>query len=118
MEAREALSPAVHPEPAGLMERATAPIAGVLNALRGAPKLSLFFLAISIIVAIMPINWITPHDPIAISPADLLKSPELGAHVLGTDNQGRDVFSRLIHGGQNSVRVAGAACSWRRCWGR
>ncbi len=91
------------------MERVFSPVGSFLNMLRGAPKLSLFFLAISIVVAIMPIAWITPHDPIEISPADLLKSPELGAHVLGTDNQGRDVFSRLINGGQTSVRVAGAA---------
>jgi peptide/nickel transport system permease protein len=39
----------------------------------------------------------------------LLRAPEFSGHLLGTDNQGRDVLSRLIHGGQSSVRVAVAA---------
>ena len=80
----------------------------VATSLRGAPKLSLFFICISIILAIFPAQWITPHDSIEISPA-LLSAPDLSSHPLGTDNQGRDVLSRLIHGGQSSVRVAGAA---------
>ncbi len=109
MEARDQAAPALPNSTATSVERAFSWIKGTLNALRGAPKLSLFFLTISILIAIFPISWITPHNPIEISPADLLKAPELGAHVLGTDNQGRDVFSRLIHGGQSSVRVAGAA---------
>ncbi len=109
MEARDLAAPAIPHAPATAVERAFPRIRGTGSALRGAPKLSLFFLAISIIIAIFPIGWITPHNPIEISPADLLRAPELGAHVLGTDNQGRDVFSRLINGGQSSVRVAGAA---------
>ena len=79
---------------------------GFQNALRGSPKLSLFFLTICIFIAILPVSWITPYDSIAISPTDLLKAPELSGHILGTDNQGRDVLSRLIHGGQSSVRVS------------
>ena len=79
---------------------------GVQNTLRGSPKLSLFFLIICIFIAILPVSWITPYNSIAINPTDLLKAPELSGHILGTDNQGRDVLSRLIHGGQSSVRVS------------
>lgn len=79
------------------------------GALRGSPKLSVFFLTVCIIIAILPVSWITPHDSIEISPADLLRAPAFSEHLLGTDNQGRDVLSRLIHGGQSSVRVAVAA---------
>ena len=32
-----------------------------------------------------------------------------GAYFLGADNQGRDVFSRLLYGGCNSLLIAGAA---------
>ena len=77
--------------------------------LRGAPKLSVFFICVCIVLAILPVSWITPHDSIEISPTDLLTSPSLSSNLLGTDNQGRDVLSRLIHGGQSSVRVATAA---------
>ena len=79
------------------------------SALRGSPKLSVFFLTICIILAIFPANWITPHDSIRANPTNLLQAPALSEHLLGTDNQGRDVLSRLIHGGQSSVRVAVAA---------
>lgn len=109
MEARNAISPAAQLDSPSGIGRAVSSVRPFLNAFRGAPKLSLLFLAVAIVIAILPISWITPHDPIEISPSDLLKAPELGAHILGTDNQGRDVFSRLVHGGQSSVRVAGAA---------
>ena len=109
MEARNAITETSHPDSPAALERVTTAIRAIRNTFRGAPKLSLFFLTISIIAAILPIGWITPHDSIEISPANLLKTPALSEHILGTDHQGRDVFSRLIHGGQSSVRVAGAA---------
>lgn len=105
MEARDAISPPAAAWPA----RLPAAFRAARHALRGAPKLSLFFIAIAIIIAIFPVSWITPYNSVAISPADLLRAPELSGHILGTDNQGRDILSRLIHGGQSSVRVAGAA---------
>jgi peptide/nickel transport system permease protein len=33
----------------------------------------------------------------------------LGSYFLGADNQGRDVFARLLYGGRNSLLIAGAA---------
>ena len=94
--------------PSGL-DRILGFLRGFQAAVRGAPKLSLFFLTICLIIAILPVSWITPYDSIAISPSDLLKTPEFSGNLLGTDNQGRDVLSRLIHGGQSSVRVSVAA---------
>ena len=96
------------PAPSALA-RTLGALGATRNALRGAPKLSVFFLCICIILAILPVSWITPHDSIEISPSDLLNAPALSSNLLGTDNQGRDVLSRLIHGGQSSVRVATAA---------
>ena len=92
-----------------MLDRVTGTLRATKNALRGAPKLSVFFLCICLILAILPVAWITPHDSIEISPAELLAAPAFSSNILGTDNQGRDVLSRLIHGGQSSVRVATAA---------
>lgn len=54
---------------------------------------------------------LAPQDPLATS-ANTLAGPS-GAHWLGTDNLGRDVFSRLLQGSQISVlgslEVAGMA---------
>jgi peptide/nickel transport system permease protein len=108
MEARDTIGTIPRPAPSPL-ERIFAVFRSTNSALRGSPKLSLFFLSICIVIAILPVSWITPYDSIEISPADLLRAPEFSGHLLGTDNQGRDVLSRLIHGGQSSVRVAVAA---------
>jgi peptide/nickel transport system permease protein len=42
-------------------------------------------------------RWITPYNPQAVNPIDTLKAPS-GSHWFGTDNLGRDVFSRVIAG--------------------
>ena len=108
MEARETAGTLSQPAPT-VLDRVTGTLRATKNALRGAPKLSVFFLCICLILAILPVAWITPHDSIEISPAELLTAPAFSSNILGTDNQGRDVLSRLIHGGQSSVRVATAA---------
>lgn len=43
------------------------------------------------------------HDPLATS-ADFLQGPSLG-HWFGTDNLGRDIYSRLVTGSRVSIRV-------------
>ncbi|WP_240033930.1 ABC transporter permease [Planococcus salinus] len=53
---------------------------------------------------------LAPHDPAAINAANMLKPPfwmEGGstAHLLGTDNLGRDILSRIIYGSQISLLV-------------
>jgi peptide/nickel transport system permease protein len=48
--------------------------------------------------------WIAPHDPTAISPAEILAGPS-AAHWLGTDDLGRDVFSRMVYGARISLAV-------------
>jgi peptide/nickel transport system permease protein len=41
--------------------------------------------------------WIAPYDPILQNTANTLQGPSL-AHPFGTDNFGRDIFSRVIWG--------------------
>lgn len=50
--------------------------------------------------------WLTP-DPKALDPLARLKPPSLD-HWMGTDQFGRSVFARVVHGGQISLMVGAA----------
>lgn len=63
----------------------------------------IFFMA----AAIAP-ELLAPLDPLAISPADAFAVPGAG-HVLGTDESGRDIYSRIIHGARPSLLIGAAA---------
>jgi peptide/nickel transport system permease protein len=47
---------------------------------------------------------VTLHDPVAMVPADRLKPPG-GEFLFGTDDFGRDVFTRVLYGGRLSLQV-------------
>jgi peptide/nickel transport system permease protein len=49
--------------------------------------------------------WIAPHDPEALSPLARYKGPSL-KFLLGTDQYGRDIFSRLLIGARATVIMA------------
>ncbi len=51
---------------------------------------------------------VAPHDPSAVDARAILAPPS-GEHWLGTDNLGRDIFSRLVYGARWSLGTAGAA---------
>ena len=53
-------------------------------------------------------GWLAPADPLKIHPRNILQSPS-ARHLLGTDQLGRDILSRLIYGSRISLSVAGAA---------
>jgi peptide/nickel transport system permease protein len=63
----------------------------------------LMFIAVGIIGPAL-----TPHNPNKQELTSMLKAPQgVGSgHVLGTDNLGRDIFSRVIHGARVSLLVA------------
>ena len=72
--------------------------------------LGLVIITIFILSAIFA-PYLTPHDPIETSLYDQLKPPiwhETGTwkHILGTDDLGRDILSRLIYGARVSLIVA------------
>lgn len=68
------------------------------------PVLVLGFFALA---AIVPV-WLAPFDPLAINPADAFSPPGPG-HLLGTDESGRDIYSRIIHGARPSLLIGAAA---------
>jgi peptide/nickel transport system permease protein len=63
-------------------------------------------LVIIIGVFILPFfaPWIAPHDPNNIDVKAILLAPSW-QHLMGTDSLGRDVFSRMLHGGHISLLV-------------
>jgi len=64
---------------------------------------SAVFLAIAVVLTIAaPV--LTPHDPTFLDPAVRLQGPSTD-HPLGTDDRGRDVFSRVVYGGRVSLLI-------------
>ena len=61
----------------------------------------LLLLAIVLMAVFAP--WIAPADPYKASIARRLKEIGFPGHPLGTDQTGRDMLSRLIHGGRLSL---------------
>ncbi len=59
----------------------------------------------TIVVCAIFAVWIVPYDPVAMNIQDRLQGPSM-THLLGTDQLGRDTFSRVIMGGQVALKVA------------
>jgi len=57
-----------------------------------------------VIVAALLAPILAPYDPIATAPRESLSSPSAD-HLLGTDQLGRDVLSRIIYGSRVSILV-------------
>ncbi|MYL64403.1 ABC transporter permease subunit [Bacillus hwajinpoensis] len=60
---------------------------------------------VGIVLILVSVPYLAPHDPLAIDPSNRLL-PLSYEHVLGTDHLGRDVLSRILHGGQATVGVS------------
>ncbi len=67
-------------------------------------------LLIVLIITAIAAPIVAPHDPLAID-ARALRKPPTPAHLLGTDDAGRDMLSRLIWGAQISLAVGLVAAS-------
>lgn len=56
-------------------------------------------------VAAVAAPWLTGHDPLAVNPTQALEGPST-VHLLGTDNMGRDMLTRLLYGSRLSLGTA------------
>jgi peptide/nickel transport system permease protein len=65
--------------------------------------ISLAVLIVLVLGAILA-PYLSPYDPFRLSIVNRLKPPS-GAHWFGTDDFGRDVFSRVMYGGRLSLMV-------------
>jgi peptide/nickel transport system permease protein len=73
---------------------------------RRSPTLAIgaaILIGFAVLAVIAP--WIVPHDPVAANPRNVLAAPG-GAHLMGTDGNGMDVFSRVLAGAAWAFGIA------------
>jgi peptide/nickel transport system permease protein len=66
-------------------------------------------LVAAILVAGLGADWIAPYNPTSNDFAAMTEPPSF-AHLLGTDQFGRDLFSRIIYGARTAV-IVGFSCA-------
>ncbi|MGC4747943.1 ABC transporter permease [Micromonospora sp. DT201] len=90
--------------------------------------LCLGLLGLAVVAAVLA-DWIAPFDPSATDFSALYQQPS-AAHWFGTDQLGRDILSRVIHGARPSLLGAiallafatavgvliGTVAAWKRGW--
>ncbi|MEO3752119.1 ABC transporter permease [Streptomyces sp. B6B3] len=84
-----------------------------LSALLRSPSglVGLVLIALLSLLALLSFADLLPYDPVAQDPPNRLLSPSAD-HLLGTDQFGRDVFSRVAAGVGNSVLIAVVAVAF------
>ncbi|PRA27509.1 MULTISPECIES: ABC transporter permease [Pseudomonas] len=70
-------------------------------------SLALLLVLFALIAAVAP-HLLTSFDPYATSPIDKLRAPNL-THWFGTDELGRDLFTRVVYGSSLSMLAASLA---------
>ncbi|GAB2932133.1 ABC transporter permease [Streptomyces mayteni] len=81
--------------------------AGRLRAVLRSPSgvVGLVLVALLTVAGLLSFTGLLPYDPVAQDPPNRLLSPS-GEHLFGTDQFGRDVFSRVAAGVGSSVLIA------------
>ncbi len=67
-----------------------------------ASGLVLLFIALVVLLA----SFVSPRDPFLADATRRLAPPLTPGYILGSDEIGRDIMSRLVHGGRTSLMVA------------
>jgi peptide/nickel transport system permease protein len=62
-------------------------------------------LVVFVLVSAIGADWFSPYEPNKIDIKSKLQSPSV-EHILGTDQLGRDIFSRVLVGGQIALKVS------------
>ncbi|QJI36801.1 ABC transporter permease [Pseudomonas sp. ADAK13] len=73
------------------------------------------FVGLLLLAAVFP-QWLAPYDPLDASARLAFQAPG-NVHWLGTDENGRDVLSRLIYGVRSSLFMGLAATALGLAWG-
>lgn len=77
--------------------------------------ISIIFIMFVIVIAIFA-PLIAPYDPVAQNREAFLTGPS-ASHLMGTDDLGRDVFSRIIYGSRISLLVGFASVGFSMIFG-
>jgi peptide/nickel transport system permease protein len=76
----------------------------VIERLRGDPvTLTFGVLLLLIVLSAVFANFVAPYDPASANMIKRLKGIGTAGHLLGTDETGRDMLSRLLYGGRLSL---------------
>ncbi|AFR47282.1 ABC transporter permease [Gordonia sp. KTR9] len=75
--------------------------------LRISVTLSSAFILLMTFVAVFP-SWFTSRDPNAGDPLDMLLAPSW-EHIFGTDQNGRDIYARIVYGAGPSLLIGVSA---------
>jgi peptide/nickel transport system permease protein len=62
-------------------------------------------LTASAVAVALAAPWLAPHDPVASDFAAGLKPPGTPGHLFGTDQLGRDLFSRVLYGARVALFI-------------
>lgn len=82
---------------------------GALRRLVAAPQAAIAaVLTVVLVLAVILAPLIAPWAPDTLDPANPFAGPS-GAHLFGTDELGRDLFSRMLYGGRFSLGIAASA---------
>ena len=84
------------------LQRFTAVVLPLLR--RPGFSVALLIVIFALVAAVVP-QWLTHFDPYATAPVDKLRAPNL-THLFGTDELGRDLFTRVVYGASLSVQAA------------
>lgn len=74
----------------------------------GAAEAAAGLLAVFLLAAAVVPHVVAPGDPLAIDPLSAFQPPNW-PHVFGTDESGRDLYTRVVHGTGNSLAIGLAA---------
>lgn len=96
-----------------LTSRVSSVVFGLLSTRKG--FISVCFLA-PILVLSLAAPLIAPYDPTAIHVADKFAGPG-GQYLLGTDDYGRDLLSRVLYGGRASIIIGLASTAFGLVFG-
>ena len=88
--------------PPGRVAEIWRPIRKILREPLGALGL---FLVLLVIFGAVFADFLTSYDPTRINPRDRFQGPSAD-HLLGTDQLGRDLYARVLHGGRIALYVA------------
>lgn len=93
------------PAPPTAARSHAAPVVGRRRRPRFVPGIAVpsAILVLLVVSAVVP-AWLAPADPYAVDPAQAFRGPSWD-HLFGTDESGRDVFSRVIHGARSSLLI-------------
>ena len=91
--------------------RFQARMAQAYNGWQGLVRNPLAMLGLAIVAALILMAAFAPlvasHDPIVQTLKDRLLAPGAGGHLLGTDELGRDIYSRIVYGARITLYIVG-----------